>query len=136
MRLFSLPVFIGLLLSFFTPKVTAQELRPETMTFQKRPDLGDTLVLKYTPGQIEALFLEQNLQLVAEKMNISLADAEMVQAKLWDNPELSVSSVNLWSSREQRNQLETSAFPKNTQFSIELSQLIRTANKRGKLHQS
>ena len=96
-------------------------------------------ILRLTPVQIEALFLEQNLQLVAEKMNIDIVDAEIVQAKLWDNPNLSVSGVNLWSTTKQREgESEVipplfGSFAKNTQFSIELSQLIQTANKKGKL---
>ena len=55
-------------------------------------------------------------------MNVAVADAGVVQAKLWENPNLSISDVNFW---------DTSA--KNAQFSLELSQLIQTANKRGKL---
>lgn len=93
-------------------------------------------ILRLTPEQVEALFLKQNLELIAEKLNISLADAEIAQAKLWDNPELSISDINLWNTKTQREDLkemETSRFAKNTQFSIELSQLIQTANKRGKL---
>lgn len=95
--------------------------------------------LKLTLQQVEALFLEQNLQLIAEKMNISIADAEIAQAKLWDNPSLSISDINAWSTNKQREG-EAEAIPplfgsfaRNTQFSIELSQLIQTANKKGKL---
>lgn len=97
------------------------------------------VTIKLTPSEIEAAFLEQNLQLIAEQMNISIADAEVAQAKLWDNPTLSVSDVNLWSTKSQREG-ESEAIPplfgsfaRNTQFSIELSQLIQTANKKGKL---
>jgi len=75
---------------------------------------------KLSPEEIESIFLKQNLELIAEKMNISIADAEIAQAKLWDNPEISIAQVNLWNTAEK-------------QFSIELSQLILTANKRGKL---
>ncbi|MFV0418798.1 MAG: TolC family protein [Dysgonomonas sp.] len=95
--------------------------------------------LKLTPNQIGSIFLEQNLQLIAEKMNINLADAEIVQAKLWDNPNLSIGGVNLWNTNKQREgESEVipplfGSFARNTQFSIELSQLIQTANKRGKL---
>ncbi|MEA5128726.1 MAG: TolC family protein [Proteiniphilum sp.] len=117
MRRIPLPIFVGFTLIFFTSPIVAQEWT----------------VLRYTPIQIEALFLEQNLQLIAEKMNISLADAEIVQAKQWANPELSVGSVNFWGSEKQREGLVMGAFPKNTQFSVELSQLIQTAGKRSKL---
>lgn len=111
------PLFFCIILSFFTIAVFAQH--QET--------------LRYTPAQIEALFLEQNLQLIAEKMHISIADAETAQAKLWDNPELSVGSVNFWGNREQRDGLDMHSFPRNTQFSVELSQLVQTARKRSKL---
>lgn len=89
--------------------------------------------LQLSPKQIEALFLRENLQLIAESMNIDMAEAEIAQARLWDNPELSISSVNLWSTKKQREEVDMHRFPKNTQFSIELSQLVQTANKRGKL---
>ena len=93
--------------------------------------------IELTPQEIEAIFLKQNLELIAQKMNIDLADAEIIQAKLWDNPELSISSVNLWSTKNQRDEQDMPAlfgsFAKNTQFSVELSQLIQTANKRNKL---
>lgn len=97
-------------------------------------------VLRLSSEQIETLFLKQNLQLVAEQLNISIADANIAQAKLWDNPEFSISSVNLWTTDSQREGEKEvippvlgSSFARNTQFSIELSQLIQTANKRGKL---
>jgi len=93
-------------------------------------------ILKLDSEQIESLFLTNNLELIASKYNIDIADAAITQAKLWDNPNLSVSSVNLWSTKNQRDEIReiaTSSFAKNTEFSIELSQLIQTANKRGKL---
>ncbi len=88
--------------------------------------------------QIESMFLTDNLELIAAKYNISIADATISQAKLWDNPNLSMSNLNLWSTKYQRDDIKeiaTSSFVKNTEFSIELSQLIQTANKRGKLVQ-
>lgn len=116
MRKLLLSTLPCLILTFFALPVFAQEFQ----------------VLKYTPVEIEALFLKQNLQLLAEKMNITLAEAEIAQSKLWDNPQLSIGSMNLWSTAKQREELG-GAFPRNTQFSIELSQLILTANKRNKL---
>lgn len=94
--------------------------------------------LSLSPQQMEAIFLANNLELIAEKMNIDLADAEIIQAKLWDNPEISIGDINLWTTKEQREEepipaLIGNKFLKNTQFSIELSQLIQTANKRGRL---
>ena len=112
-----MPMLIGLILTNLTSQAFSQEFQ----------------VLRYTPAQIEALFLENNLQLIAENMNISLADAEIAQAKLWENPELTIGSVNLWSTPKQREEIAQGAFPKNTQYSIELSQLIQTVNKTSKL---
>ena len=92
--------------------------------------------LKLSHSEVETLFLKNNLQLIAERFNIDIADAAIAQAKLWDNPTLSASNFNLWSTKSQQNEIKdvaTSSFIKNTQFSIELSQLIQTANKRNKL---
>lgn len=96
-------------------------------------------LLSINPEQIESIFLENNLELLAAKYNIDIADAAILQARLWENPNLSISSVNLWSTRSQREGEDEvipplfGSFGKNTEFSIELSQLIQTANKRGKL---
>lgn len=94
-------------------------------------------IIYLTQDQAEALFLKQNLQLLAEKMNIDAADAAIVQAKLWENPTFSIGEVNLWSTHTQREQGQIPAlfgnFAKNTEFTIELTQLVQTARKRGKL---
>lgn len=95
--------------------------------------------VKLTAKEIESLFLSNNLQLIATRFEVDMADAAIAQAKLWENPGLTISDVNLWSTRSQRNgESEVipplfGSFAKNTEFSIELSQLIQTANKRGKL---
>lgn len=96
-------------------------------------------IVQLSSDQIEAIFLKQNLDLIAEKMNIYKAEADIIQAKLWDNPELSIGDVNLWSTKNQREgESEVisplfGSFARNTQFSVELSQLFQTANKRNKL---
>lgn len=95
--------------------------------------------IKLTVGEVESLFLSNNLQLIATRFDVDIADAAIAQAKLWDNPNLSISDVNLWSTGSQRDGENEvipplfGSFAKNTEFSIELSQLIQTANKRGKL---
>lgn len=77
--------------------------------------------MRLTPEQVESLFLKQNLQLIAERMNVDISDAEIVQARLSPNPELSAEQINLWRTGREK------------QFSLELSQLIQTAHKRQKL---
>lgn len=100
-----------------------------------RAQENQTLTL--TPRQIEARFLEQNLSLIGQKLEIEKADLQIREAKVWENPELAISSVNLWSTPGQR---EEEPIPgiwgnagKNTQFSVELSQMIQSAYKRRKL---
>jgi len=98
-----------------------------------------TQKLTLEPDEIEALFLKQNLQLIAEHMNIALVDAEITQAKLWSNPQFSISDIHLWSTQKQRGGKKEmipplfGSFARNTQFSIELSQWIELSGKRGKL---
>ncbi|MCL2329218.1 MAG: TolC family protein [Bacteroidetes bacterium] len=89
---------------------------------------------KITIEQAEKRFLEHNLQLLAERYNIDIADAAIVQARLWENPNVTVSGVNLWATKTQRGEMEDFAAPplKYTDFSVELRQLIQTASKRRK----
>lgn len=95
--------------------------------------------LKLSRQQFEELFLKQNLLLMAEKFNINQADALLLQAKLWPNPSLTIDEVNLWSTKKQLANLDGPLppvfgnFAKNTQFSVQIEQLIQTAGKRKKL---
>lgn len=98
----------------------------------------DTLTL--SREQSEAIFLRENLQLLAEKLQIDQAEAMVLQAKLWPNPTLEIDEVNLWTTKGQREILaeelpwsRENAFGKNQQFSASLEQLILTAGKRKKL---
>jgi len=97
----------------------------------------DTLYL--TTAQAEDLFIRQNLQLIAEKLNIDVADAAIMQAKLWPNPTFSVQDVNLWTTANQRNGEDEiipplfGSFARNTQFAIGLEQVIVMGGRRRKL---
>lgn len=55
--------------------------------------------IRLSSDQIEAMFLKQNLALIAERMNVSIADAAIAEATVWDNPELSVGDINFWKRR-------------------------------------
>ena len=57
--------------------------------------------LRLSREQCEALFLEKNLLLIAEKLQISQAEAMVLQASLWPNPTFEVDEVNLWSTKRQ-----------------------------------
>lgn len=98
----------------------------------------DTLSLSRT--QAEAMFLQNNLELLAEKMNIDLQEAEVMQARLWPNPEFTFNDINFWATKRQTGGQEVAPplwgsrnFGRNQQFAAELSQLVQTAGKRRKL---
>lgn len=81
--------------------------------------------LRLSREQAETLFLKENLQLLAERLQISQAEAMVLQAKLWPNPGFSVEEVNLWGNEgDSKN---------NQQLVASLEQVIQTAGKRKKL---
>ncbi|MVN20650.1 TolC family protein [Mucilaginibacter arboris] len=85
----------------------------------------DTLTLKFQ--EAEKRFLINNFSLIAQKYNVDATKALIQQAKLWDNPELSTDQ-NLYTK-------ETGFFNHangNGQVFAQISQLFRTAGKRGK----
>ena len=86
-----------------------------------------------TIEQAEKQFFENNLQLLAERCNISIADAAIVQAKLLNNPTIGVGDINFWTPNADVETLHATSLLNNTQFSIELEQMIRTAGKRKKM---
>lgn len=96
--------------------------------------------MKITRVESEKLFLERNLLLLAEKLNIDRAEAEYLQAKLWPNPTLEIEEINLWATDRQIAILSdelpafgSGSFGKHQQFAASLEQLILTAGKRKKL---
>lgn len=93
---------------------------------------GDTLVV--TPVEAEAIFLQRNLRLLAGKLDIEVAKAQVIQAKLWPNPTLSIGEVNLWSNQgaEALGRL-FGDWGGHSQVAVDVEQLIQTAGKRKKL---
>jgi len=98
--------------------------------------IGFTTFVKaqnYTVADLEKQFLENNYALIAGKYNIAKADAEIVQEKLWPNPTLNISEVNLWKTYQIEEQpFLFGNYGNNQQISIELEQLVETAGKRKK----
>lgn len=76
----------------------------------------------------EKQFLERNLQLLAEKYNIEIAKAQVIQAKLFDNPNFSA-SVDIYNP-ENYKWFDVSNGSGQYDFSVD--QLIRLAGKRNK----
>lgn len=84
-------------------------------------------------SEIEQVFLAHNLSLMAQRFHIQQADAAVLQAKLWPNPTISISEVNLWknSSSESFPAL-IGQYGKYQQLAVELEQTIEMAGKRKK----
>lgn len=86
-----------------------------------------------TLTELEQQFIQNNAQLLASKFNIGKAQAEIIQEKLWPNPTLSISEVNIWKTYNIEQQpLLFGKFGQYQQISVELEQLIETAGKRKK----
>lgn len=84
--------------------------------------------LHITLQDAEKQFLDKNLQLLAEKYNISIARAQIIQAKLYNNPNLGLSG-NLYNPDRKKffdigNQ--------TGQYDVTIQQMISLAGKRNK----
>ncbi|HLW15465.1 MAG TPA: TolC family protein [Flavobacteriaceae bacterium] len=102
-------IFKTFLVAFFISLV-AQASSIQTM---------DTLKLDVT--SYERLFLEKNLSILAQQLSVAQEEALLIQEKVWNNPEVSISDANLWTpSNESSVQ----------QFEVALETLIQTAGKR------
>lgn len=87
----------------------------------------------YSLQQLEAIFLDQNYSLIANKFNIDRAQAEIIQEKLWPNPTLSIDQVNLWTNGGSETMSPLLGnYGRTQQIAIDLEQLIETAGKRKK----
>ena|GEM_PF-244059 len=111
--------FILLLSVFCLPlKVSAQETMQDTLSLTLR--------------QVDELFLEQNLELIAQHYNIESGKALVLQAKLWDDPTLTTDQNIYADNKWLEHGTNPDGSPKG-QYFIQLEQLIRTAGKRRKL---
>src|SRR3569623_1343104 len=79
--------------------------------------------LKLTIGEAETIFLNKNLDLIAQKYSIDSAKATVITAKLYDNPNFSYSNAFYNASTHHFFDPE---------MSLQVSQLIRLAGKRNK----
>ncbi|MDQ8006206.1 MAG: TolC family protein [Pedobacter sp.] len=86
----------------------------------------DTLKLSIT--EAEKLFVINNYQLLLAKYEIEQAKADVITAKLFDNPE--ITHENLLYNHETKRFLETSYA--TGQFNTQVSQLFKLAGKRNK----
>lgn len=89
---------------------------------------AQTDTLKLTLTQAENLFLKNNFDLLAGNYQIDQAKAEIITAKLFDNPELEYE--NLFYNHETKKFFQTSY--EYGQYAASISQLIKLAGKRNK----
>ena len=86
----------------------------------------------------ESLLLENNLSLLAKQLDLDIAEAEVIQAKVWPNPTLSIDEINLWTTDYQKRngeQLATLFGNDNGQYqqvTAQIEQLVELAGKRKK----
>lgn len=83
---------------------------------------------RITLPEAEKQFLQKNLTLLAVKYNIDIAEALVVQAKLYTNPNLSVTG-NIYNP-QQKKLLDVSN--QSGEYMVAVQQLIRVAGKRNK----
>ncbi|MEO6831263.1 MAG: TolC family protein, partial [Chitinophagaceae bacterium] len=87
--------------------------------------------LHYSLPEMEATFLQKNLQLLAQHYNV-LADSALIrQARLWDNPTLSVDQ-NVYVNHQFFHHGEDAAGNPTGQFFVQIQQLIQLGGKRHK----
>lgn len=91
----------------------------------------DTLL--YDVKTAEAIFFENNLALIAANLDISIADAQVMQAKVWPNPSLTLDQIQLYkNATTESSPALFGDFWRDRTFSAQLEQLIYTAGKRRK----
>ncbi len=84
--------------------------------------------LKLDLRQAEKMFLENNLQLLAQKYSIDSAKANIITARLFDNPQFGVSTGFYQPVAHRFFDMADSS----REISLQVSQLIKTAGKRNK----
>ena len=84
--------------------------------------------LRLSVAEAERMFLQNNVQLIAQRYETEQAKAEIIAARLFDNPEISYE--NLFYNHETKKFLETSKA--TGQYSASITQIIKLAGKRNK----
>ncbi|MND44559.1 Cobalt-zinc-cadmium resistance protein CzcC precursor [compost metagenome] len=92
--------------------------------------LAQTDTLKISHQKAEELFLAHNLQLIAQRYNVEQAKAEVITAKLFDNPQFTYE--NVFYNPDTKKYFQTSSADGQGQYQAQLSQLFKLAGKRNK----
>ena len=96
-----------------------------TAAGEQFPQYRDSV--RITLGHAEKAFLKNNLQLLAARFQIDAADAQIAQARLWNNPNISFEqNVYNWDTKKYFDVTSTG------NSGIQLQQLVLLAGKRNK----
>ena len=94
--------------------------------------VNDTIFL--SRKNAETIFLQNNLSLISERLNIDIAQAQIIQAKIWPNPTFSVNEFNLWrNTGSEELPAIWGNYGRYQEFGASLEQLVYTAGKRKKM---
>lgn len=107
-------IFVSIITLIIGHKVQAQSTSNDT--------------LRLTVKQAEDIFLKNNLQLIAQHYNIGIAEAQVITAKLFPNPDINM-STSLYNP-DAKKFFDYSAG--QDEYAGSLSQLFTTAGKRNK----
>jgi cobalt-zinc-cadmium efflux system outer membrane protein len=92
---------------------------------------NDTLHLSVNDA--EKILLAKNLSLIANHYNIEIAHAQVIAAKLWDNPTLSF-DINVWND-VSKIPFDFTGSGQSGEIYVHIEQIFKTAGKRRKLVQ-
>jgi cobalt-zinc-cadmium efflux system outer membrane protein len=101
-------------------------------TLQSQNTLPAVDTIPITLVNAEKMFLDSNLLLLAQKLNVSAQKALIIQARLYPNPNLSYSRGPLIPLHDPNSQFPNSDFGTNSENQATLSQMILLAGKRNK----
>lgn len=94
---------------------------------------AQTDTVRYALADAEKIFLENNLSLLAGKLEIPMADAKILQARAWPNPSLTIDNIQLYKNGTTESTPPLFGnFWRDRTFSAQVEQLVYTARKRKK----
>jgi cobalt-zinc-cadmium efflux system outer membrane protein len=103
-----------------------------TLTHSQSGTASDTLQLTCTAA--EKIFLERNIAILCQRLNINQAEARILQARAWPNPVFHLDDIQLYNkpSTAPSPGLAGTEFWKNRTFAAQLEQMVQLAGKRKK----
>ncbi|MFI5222466.1 MAG: TolC family protein [Bacteroidia bacterium] len=135
-RLEFIPQIILLFFCFYFPynlkSQNTGQMNLQKLLYQNGDEKSsDTVTMSLK--EAESLLIKNNLMLIAQQYNIDLARAQVLQAKLWDNPTLYMETNPKNSVSGQWFKYYDASNPSGSEVLWSLNQVIKTAGKRSNL---